>query len=170
MGSNLSPHVRESNFRNPEKFCWALQSGIQLKESGIPQTIGIQNPSSTGKDQRLESSSWHWESTARNPGFRTVLDPLTRRETSISTWLFQLRKCLSAWVIHKYRHLLMSLEQKKINILVLNPMQIGAAVRWDLPTGSNPGVVVTCRLRFLMVISLALGGFSPGFFSDFNSP
>ena len=58
----------------------------------------------------------------------------------------------------------MSLEQKRINILVRNPMQIGAAVRWDLPTGSNPGVVATCRLRFLMVISLARGGFSPGFF------
>ena len=53
---------------------------------------------------------------------------------------------------------------KKINILVRNPMQIGAAVRWDLPTGSNPGVVVTCGLRLLMVISLARGGFSQVFF------
>ena len=30
---------------NPES--WALKSGIQLKESRIPLTIGIQNPSST---------------------------------------------------------------------------------------------------------------------------
>ena len=42
-------------FRNPEKFClwnpesWALESGIQLRESGIPLTIEIQNPSSTDK-------------------------------------------------------------------------------------------------------------------------
>ena len=50
-----SPHVGESGFLNSEKFClwnaesWALESGIQLKESGIPLTIGIQNPSSTDK-------------------------------------------------------------------------------------------------------------------------
>ena len=40
-------------FGNQGKFClWnagsrALESGIQLKESGIPLTIGIKNPSST---------------------------------------------------------------------------------------------------------------------------
>ena len=45
------PHLRKSKLRNPGKFCWALESGIQLKESGIPQTIGIQNPSSPGKDR-----------------------------------------------------------------------------------------------------------------------
>ena len=28
---------------------WALESGIQFKESGIPLTIRIQNPSSTEK-------------------------------------------------------------------------------------------------------------------------
>ena len=50
-----SPHIRESEFRNPGNFClwnrryWALESGIQLKESGIPSTIGIQNPSSNDK-------------------------------------------------------------------------------------------------------------------------
>ena len=33
----LSSHVREYGFRNPE-------SGIQLKESEIPLTIEIQNP------------------------------------------------------------------------------------------------------------------------------
>ena len=32
---------------NPES--WVLETGIQLKESGIPLTIGIQNPSSTDK-------------------------------------------------------------------------------------------------------------------------
>ena len=58
-----SPHERGSVFRNqgnvvhgiqnPRKFClwnlksWALESEVQLKESGIPLNIGIQNPSST---------------------------------------------------------------------------------------------------------------------------
>ena len=46
----------ESGIRNRRKFClwnlesWALESGIQVKESGIPLKIGIQNPSSTDKD------------------------------------------------------------------------------------------------------------------------
>ena len=30
--------------------CGVLESGIQLKESGIPRTIGIQNPSSNDKN------------------------------------------------------------------------------------------------------------------------
>ena len=34
---------------NPES--WALESGIQLKESGIPLTIGMRTPSSSDKDQ-----------------------------------------------------------------------------------------------------------------------
>ena len=54
-----SPHVRESGLWNPEKFCaWnpkseknlLVESAIQLKESGIPLAIGIQNPSSTDKE------------------------------------------------------------------------------------------------------------------------
>ena len=40
------------------------------KESGIPRTIGIQNPSSTDKD-------WNPESTAWSPESKTVLDFLT---------------------------------------------------------------------------------------------
>ena len=53
-----SPHVRKSGFQNPgkflawnyrirEKYClwylesWALESGIKLKESGMPLQIGI---------------------------------------------------------------------------------------------------------------------------------
>ena len=51
--------------QNPGFFClwnlesWALESIIQLQESGIPLRIGIQNPSSTGKElgiHRVESS------------------------------------------------------------------------------------------------------------------
>ena len=67
---NDSPQIRESGFWNPEsmKFClwnpksWALESGIQLKGSGIPLTIGIQNPSATDKEpgiQYLESGIWN---------------------------------------------------------------------------------------------------------------
>ena len=65
----ISPHVRESGFPNRGKFClwnlesWALESGIQFKESGIPQTTGIQNPSSTHKD-------WNQLSGIRNPRSR----------------------------------------------------------------------------------------------------
>ena len=40
----------------------ALESGIQLKDAGIPITIGIQNPSSTDK-KYPESSIWDPQST-----------------------------------------------------------------------------------------------------------
>ena len=59
---NMSPHVRDSGIRDVlVEFgilgdlswgileSWALESGIHLKESGIPLTIGTQNPSSTDK-------------------------------------------------------------------------------------------------------------------------
>ena len=46
---------------NPINFClWNRESGKQLKESGIPLTIGIQNPSSTDKD-------WNPVTGIRNP-------------------------------------------------------------------------------------------------------
>ena len=50
LTASILPHVRESGFRNPGSFClwnpesWALESGIQHKESGILLKIGIQNP------------------------------------------------------------------------------------------------------------------------------
>ena len=50
IGARVSPHVRESGFR----ISWALESGIQLKESGIPLTIRIQNLSSTDKETRIQ--------------------------------------------------------------------------------------------------------------------
>ena len=52
--STISP--TESGFRNPRIFCfwdpesWALESGIQLMDSGITLTTGIQNPSSIVKN------------------------------------------------------------------------------------------------------------------------
>ena len=66
-------------FWNPESrkilllesgISWALESEIQVKESGVPVTIGIQNP-------RRESSTLNRESTAWKPGSRTVLHGLT---------------------------------------------------------------------------------------------
>ena len=66
----------------------------QLEESGLPLTIGIQNPSSNDKRneiikkitkkfqwERLESSTWNPESTAWNPESKTVMDSLARGET-----------------------------------------------------------------------------------------
>ena len=56
-----------------EKFClwnpesWALKSKTQLKESGIPQTIGMQNQSSPEKD-------WDLIPVTRHPG-RGIQNP-----------------------------------------------------------------------------------------------
>ena len=58
------------NFRLWNLESWSLESGIQLKESGIPLTIGIRNPSSTEKEPG--SSTWNLESTAWNPECTTV--------------------------------------------------------------------------------------------------
>ena len=57
--------IRNPALWNPEYSCrnpksWALESGIQPKESGIPLTIEIQNPSSTDKN-------WNPVSGIRNP-------------------------------------------------------------------------------------------------------
>ena len=58
---------------NPESWL-SVESGIQLKESGIPLTIGIRNPSST--DKNPESSPWNPESVAWNRQSKTVFDSL----------------------------------------------------------------------------------------------
>ena len=48
------PELEESELREYFAFGksepWALDSGIPLKEYGIPLTVGIQNPISTDKD------------------------------------------------------------------------------------------------------------------------
>ena len=54
------PHVMEYRLRNEGNIClcnldsWALGSRIQLKESGIPLTIGIRNPSSSDKESEIQ--------------------------------------------------------------------------------------------------------------------
>ena len=50
---------------NPES--WALESGVQLKESGILLVIGIENPSSTDRD-------WNRVPGIRNP-WRGIRNP-----------------------------------------------------------------------------------------------
>lgn len=58
-------HVRESGFQNPgnpwNQESWFVESRIQLKESGIPLTIGFQNLSSSDKDwnPQFESAGWN---------------------------------------------------------------------------------------------------------------
>ena len=42
-----------TSFSRPE--CWALESGIKLKDSGIPLVIGIWNPGSTDKESGFNS-------------------------------------------------------------------------------------------------------------------
>jgi len=74
-----SPHVYDSGIR--DIFCLsnpgslALESGIQLKECGIPLTIGIQNLSFNEKD-------WNQVPGIQNPRLgiwnpKTVLDSFT---------------------------------------------------------------------------------------------
>ena len=59
---SLSSHVRESVLRNPGNFCswrirnpgiFCLESGIPLKETGIPLTIEIRIPSSTDTESGM---------------------------------------------------------------------------------------------------------------------
>ena len=49
-----------TNFARGTLESWALESGIQLKESGISLTIGIQNPGSNDK-------YWNPAPVIRNP-------------------------------------------------------------------------------------------------------
>ena len=62
---------------NPESF--TSEFGIQLKESGIPLTIGIRNPSSTDKVRNPESGIHGVKSTIQD----YLLDSLTLDELSL---------------------------------------------------------------------------------------
>ena len=64
--------------RNPEKFSswnpefWGLESGIQLKESSIPLTVGTQNPES--RIQVPLTKIWNLVTGIGNPG-RGIQNP-----------------------------------------------------------------------------------------------
>ena len=88
---------RKSGFRNPRNFClwnpesWAFESGIQLKESGIPLTIGIQNLSSTDKDWNPVPGIRNPRSGIQNPRLSWIL--LVRRfEERMSS-----KDCATVW-------------------------------------------------------------------------
>ena len=66
--------------RNPG----VLESGILLKESGIPLTNMIRNPCYTNKDWNPELTAWNLESN-------TVLDYLTRGDTFRDKFVYPVR-------------------------------------------------------------------------------
>ena len=53
-----------------------MESGIQFMESGIPLTIGIQNPSSTDKDWNPVPGIWNPQRGIQNPSLSWI--PLHR--------------------------------------------------------------------------------------------
>ena len=80
---------------------WAVESGMQLKESGIPLTIAIQNQSSTDKDWNPVSGNL--ESTAWNPESKTVLDSLLNSKPQYKELLWSsLLWCLTVFYRQKF--------------------------------------------------------------------
>ena len=115
---------RKSGFRNPRNFClwnpesWAFESGIQLKESGIPLTIGIQNLSSTDKDWNPVPGIRNPRSGIQNPRLSWIL--LVRRfEERMSS-----KDCATVW------------RQKKSNVVTSTSLRriwpfFGSPIRYD---------------------------------------
>ena len=72
------PHEVICPFRNTKSSClWnpesgALEYGMQLKESGILQRIGIQNPSSTEKVCNQVPGIWNLRRGIQNPGLSWI--------------------------------------------------------------------------------------------------
>ena len=100
---------RKSGFRNPRNFClwnpesWAFESGIRLKESGIPLTIGIQNLSPT--DRNPVPGIRNPRSGIQNPRLSWIL--LVRRFEA-RMWS---KDCATVW------------RQKKSNVLTSTPLR-----------------------------------------------
>ena len=72
----LSPHIRESGFWNPGKFCswnpesWALESGTQLKESGIPLDPKSKFHSLIPLHGAIFAATWTRTISCRTNGFK----------------------------------------------------------------------------------------------------
>ena len=65
---------------------WALESGVQLKESGIPLTIGIRNPSSNDKESGIHGV----EPESRDClGFPSHWSTLSRAKVAKNTFLLE---------------------------------------------------------------------------------
>ena len=84
IGDGIGPFTPRKGIQFQESGKILLGFVIRNTTQGIRNPTNDWNPKSKFYWQRLESSSWNPESTAKNPGFRTVLDPLTWGETSIS--------------------------------------------------------------------------------------
>ena len=65
-----SPHRFPGVQLNSES--WVLGSGIQLRESGIPLTIGVQNPISTDKDWNPVPGIWNPRYGIQNPSLSWI--------------------------------------------------------------------------------------------------
>ena len=89
MGEMTSPHSERDPdsemreifaFWNPEsgKFCLRnLESGVRFKESGVPVTNEIKNPSFTDKNWDPVPGIRNSRRGIRNPESKTVLDSLS---------------------------------------------------------------------------------------------
>ena len=103
----VSPHVMESEFWNPVNFClwnrksWVLESGIQLKESGIPLTIGIQNASSTDRDKNPDPGIRNPQPGIRIPGLSWI--PLKGNAVSVSGFTGFVWEELADWWKNRMR-------------------------------------------------------------------
>ena len=80
-GKNRTISTHEMEIRIPEYGkILLMESGLQLKESGIPLTIWILE--SKFCEQRLESSTWNLAS-------KTVLESFTRADTYVIFLVFK---------------------------------------------------------------------------------
>ena len=73
QSSALAKGIRDIEYIllvDPES--WALKSGIQIKESGLSLTIGIQNPNSTDKDWNPVPGIWNTRRGIQNPGQSSI--------------------------------------------------------------------------------------------------
>ena len=84
------PHIRESASRNlGNSESWALKSGIQLKKSGIPQTIGILNPSRIPETEKFllpeiwNPGLWNLEYSSKKSGIPLTIKIQTDKMTEI---------------------------------------------------------------------------------------
>ena len=79
---DVSPYVRVRNLES-----WVLESGIQLEDSGIPLTIGIQNPSSTDKYWNPVPGIRNTKREIQNPRLSWIpLHEARRKESSRAWW------------------------------------------------------------------------------------